>query len=105
MKSGKYVATSRERVKRSTRPRVSAVWLTECVVFALVAEGKAAATRFRCKYIEVSAMFNHKLDDLLVGIIKQMRLKLLVKIFKKQTYSTKHSTNKCQYQYMRLKYK
>jgi len=41
--------------------------------------------RFRCKYIEVSAMFNHKLDELLVGIIKQMRLKLLVKIFKKIT--------------------
>ena len=47
-----------------------------------VVEGKSAAMRFRCKYIEVSAMFNHKLDDLLVGIIKQMRLKLLVKIFK-----------------------
>lgn len=39
--------------------------------------------RFRCKYIEVSAVFNHRLDELLVGIIKQMRLKLLVKIFKK----------------------
>jgi len=39
--------------------------------------------RFRCKYIELSAVFNHKLDELLVGIIKQMRLKLLVKIFKK----------------------
>lgn len=46
-------------------------------------EGKAAAMRFRCKYIEVSAVFNHRLDELLVGIIKQMRLKLLVKIFKK----------------------
>jgi len=49
----------------------------------VVTEGKAAAVRFRCKYTEVSATFNHKLDELLVGIIKQMRLKLLVKIFKK----------------------
>ena len=51
--------------------------------FTLVVEGKAAAMRFRCKYIEVAAVFNHRLDELLVGIIKQMRLKLLVKIFKK----------------------
>ena len=53
------------------------------MILTSVVEGKAAAMRFRCKYIEVSSMFNHKLDELLVGIIKQMRLKLLVKIFKK----------------------
>ena len=33
------------------------------------------AARYRSKYIEVSAVLNHKIDDLLVGIIKQIRLK------------------------------
>jgi len=27
-----------------------------------------------CKYTEVSAILNHKVDDLLVGIVKQIRL-------------------------------
>jgi len=59
--------------------------MVRCAHFCVyvVVEGKATAVRFRCKYIEVSAVFSHKLDELLVGIIKQMRLKLLVKIFKK----------------------
>jgi len=34
--------------------------------------------RCRCKFIEVSAVFNHKIDDLLVGILKQIQLKHLV---------------------------
>ena len=66
------------------RQQVSLVFsLSFDSIWYFVVEGKAAAMRFRCKYIEVSAMFNHRLDELLVGIIKQMRLKLLVKIFKK----------------------
>ena len=39
-----------------------------------VAEGKAAAEEHECKYIEVSAAIDHKIDELLVGILKQIRL-------------------------------
>ena len=31
---------------------------------------------YECKYIEVSAILNHKVDDLLVGTLKQIRLNL-----------------------------
>ncbi|KAK2155749.1 hypothetical protein LSH36_232g00023 [Paralvinella palmiformis] len=31
------------------------------------------AVRYCCKYIEVSAVLNLKVDDLLVGIVKQIR--------------------------------
>lgn len=32
------------------------------------------AANYDCKYIEVSAAIDHKVDDLLVGILKQIRL-------------------------------
>ena len=32
------------------------------------------ADNYDCKFIEVSAILNHKVDDLLVGILKQIRL-------------------------------
>ena len=37
--------------------------------------GKNLATQHEIKYIEVSAGLNHKTDDLLVGILRQIRLK------------------------------
>jgi len=37
-------------------------------------EGKTLANDNGCKYTEVSAILNHKVDDLLVGIVKQIRL-------------------------------
>ena len=39
-----------------------------------LSEGKARAEQHDCKYIEVSAVLNHKVDDLLVGVLKQIRL-------------------------------
>jgi len=45
-------------------------------------------TRFN--QLEITTRFNHRLDELLVGIIKQMRLKLLVKIFKKIRSKKQH---------------
>lgn len=33
------------------------------------------AARYRGKYIEVSAVLNHKIDDLLVGVVRQIQLK------------------------------
>ncbi len=40
-----------------------------------VSEGKTMAVRYDSKYIEVSAVLNHKVDELLVGILRQIRLK------------------------------
>ncbi|KAK2149081.1 hypothetical protein LSH36_468g00004 [Paralvinella palmiformis] len=37
-------------------------------------EGKAAANTYDSKYIEVSAAIDHKIDELLVGVLKQIRL-------------------------------
>ncbi|XP_060062687.1 GTP-binding protein REM 1-like [Ylistrum balloti] len=37
-------------------------------------EAKATAEQYRCKYVETSASLNHKIDELLVGVLKQIRL-------------------------------
>lgn len=42
--------------------------------FFIPTEGKAVAELHNAKYTEVSAILNHKVDDLLVGILKQIRL-------------------------------
>ena len=39
-----------------------------------IPEGKAAANTYESKYAEVSAAIDHKTDELLVGILKQIRL-------------------------------
>ncbi|KAF5282519.1 hypothetical protein FQA39_LY04926 [Lamprigera yunnana] len=39
-------------------------------------EGKLMATAYDCKYIETSVGINHNVDELLVGILTQIRLKL-----------------------------
>jgi hypothetical protein len=41
--------------------------------FSFLSEGKTLAQNYASKYIEVSAILNHKIDDLLVGILKQIR--------------------------------
>jgi hypothetical protein len=38
-------------------------------------EGKHLATKRHCKFIEVSALLNHKMDELLVGTLRQIRLR------------------------------
>ena len=42
-------------------------------------DAKALASSFDCKYTETSAGLNHNVDELLVGILKQIRLKLAEK--------------------------
>ena len=37
-------------------------------------EGKCACTWLDCGHIEVSASLNHRVDELLVGIVRQIRL-------------------------------
>lgn len=44
--------------------------------FAPFAEGKAMATAYDCKFIETSVGINHNVDELLVGLLSQIRLKL-----------------------------
>lgn len=36
-------------------------------------DGEKVATRFSCKYMEISLVLNHNVDDLLVGIARQAR--------------------------------
>ena len=39
------------------------------------ADGKNLAARRHCKFIEVSALLDHRMDELLVGITRQIRLR------------------------------
>ncbi|CAH0403264.1 unnamed protein product [Chilo suppressalis] len=38
-------------------------------------EGKSLATSYECKFIETSVGINHNVDELLVGLLTQIRLK------------------------------
>lgn len=42
----------------------------------IVIEGKSMATSYDCKFIETSVGINHNVDELLVGLLTQIRLKL-----------------------------
>ena len=37
-------------------------------------EARSVCRSLRCKYIQVSAALNHHVDDLLVGLVQQIRL-------------------------------
>ncbi|XP_034253616.1 GTP-binding protein REM 2-like [Thrips palmi] len=62
-------------------------------------EAKAAATQYDCKYIETSVAINHNVDELLVGLLTQIRLKLKDpeksrSIFRKRSFSRRKSLGK-----------
>jgi len=38
-------------------------------------EGVRLATKRHCKFVEVSALLDHKVDELLVGVVRQIRLR------------------------------
>lgn len=62
-------------------------------------EGKSLATSYDCKYIETSVGINHNVDELLVGLLSQIRLKLenperTRDIFRKRSCSRKNLKNK-----------
>lgn len=44
-------------------------------MFLLLADGKCLACTFRVKFVEVSVGINHNVDELLAGILTQIRLK------------------------------
>ena len=62
-------------------------------VYTLFPEGRSAAKTYDCKYIEVSAAIDHRIDELLVGILKQIRLikERTTKHVKKKKPGTSHS--------------
>ena len=41
----------------------------------LFTDGRTTADKYGCKYIETSAALNHRVDELLVGVLKQILLK------------------------------
>lgn len=45
-------------------------------LLAINTAGKSLATSFDCKYIETSSGMQHNVDELLVGILKQIRLRI-----------------------------
>merc|ERR1719245_169489 len=45
-----------------------------------IVDAKAVASSYDCKYTETSGELNHNVDELLVGILKQIRLKLAEKV-------------------------
>jgi len=49
--------------------------LHDIVCWLRPAEGQACAVQHGCKFVEVSTVLNYKLDELLVGIVTQIRLK------------------------------
>lgn len=44
------------------------------VILFYLPDGKATAVHFNCKYVEASAVMNLNVDDLLAGVVKQIRL-------------------------------
>ena len=58
--------------------------INELIIY-IIPEARSFATSHDCKYLEVSAALDHNVDTLLVGIVKQIRLKM-----KKEIRKTKH---------------
>ena len=48
--------------------------------FILPPDAKTVANTYKSKYTETSAALNHNVDELLVGILTQIRLKLQTQV-------------------------
>lgn len=44
-------------------------------IVCVFSEGRVLASSYNCKYIETSAALNHNVDELLAGVLSQIRLK------------------------------
>ena len=51
-----------------------------------IIDARSLATSHDCKYVEVSALLDHNVDTLLVGIVQQIRLKVMGGSKKKKLY-------------------
>ena len=47
------------------------------IIFLCDTEARFIATSHGCKYVEVSSVLDHNVDTLLVGIVKQVRLRMI----------------------------
>lgn len=54
---------------------VDATFAVSIHLCIIATESMSVAMQYECKVIEASAGINHKVDELLVGILKQIRLK------------------------------
>ena len=54
-----------------------------------ISEGRVLAHSYNCKYIETSMAVNHNIDELLVGVLSQIRLKQYGQFFKDQLLDKK----------------
>lgn len=50
-------------------------FLPDSGLYMWISEGRTLAKERGCKFIEISVAINHQLDELLVGIITQIRMK------------------------------
>lgn len=66
----------RSRTVTSEGKKVIYNYIDHILMFIFVTEGKSMATAYDCKYIETSVGINHNVDELLVGLLSQIRLKL-----------------------------
>ena len=67
-----------------------------CILFSLIfsaqnfkihiIDARSLAKSYDCKYVEVSAALDHNVDTLLVGIVQQIRLKVMGESKKKKLY-------------------
>lgn len=57
--------------------------------FPFFSEARHLASKFNCKYIETSATLNIKVDKLILGILKQIKIKLQPEIKESCELSTK----------------
>lgn len=55
-------------------------------------DARRLATKYNCKYIETSATLNVKVDELLVGILKQIKLRLNPDIEKPKVASSRRDS-------------
>ena len=46
------------------------------MILVYFTEARLLASYYECKYIETSASLNHNVDELLVGLVSQIRMKL-----------------------------
>lgn len=68
--------------------------------YFFLSEGKSLASSLNCKFIETSSGLQHNVDELLVGILKQIRLREnRDKKAQRRQGSTKSKKNKAQQLY------
>lgn len=66
----------RSRTVTSEGKTLIYIYKHHILTFIFLTEGKSMATAYDCKYIETSVGINHNVDELLVGLLSQIRLKL-----------------------------